>query len=178
MDFSIRIFLGKIAIITRSYKLDGQRITMNSNIRVFFASKKKFMKKLSDMIDLNVKNTFEANSNSQYIEIFSGNSSLRSFSKKFKRNLDSIFTKNNIHKELFNDIKHFIDNKDIYKKLNYPYNYCALLYGIPGSGKTSTILAIASELKRNIHYINIANMTTQNLMQEFNDDPKKQYICI
>lgn len=165
--FSIRIFLGKIVTVERSYKLDGQRITMNSNIRVYFASKKKFMKKLTNAIDANVTEVFRASSASQYVEVGMPDNGM--YSMKLKRRLDSIFTNGNVHKELFNSIKDFISNRETYKKLNYPYNYCALLHGVPGSGKTSTILAIASELGRNICYVNVANLNAQSLLKALND---------
>jgi chaperone BCS1 len=91
--------------------------------------------------------------------------------KKLKRSLSSIFTVGNVHLDLYHDIQKFIENKSTYNKLNYPYNYCALLYGVPGSGKSSTILAIASELNRNIVYINLATASTTTLLRQMNDDP-------
>lgn len=167
--FSVRVLLGKLVTVHRSYKLDGQRITMNSTIRVFFASKRAFMSKLINEINTRVAEAFAYNANSQYVDIYKNND-YGSSSKKLKRSLSSIFTKGNVHLELFDSIKSFISSKDVYKKLNYPYNYCALLHGVPGSGKTSTILAIASELKRNICYVNIASINAQQLMQVFNND--------
>lgn len=91
--------------------------------------------------------------------------------RKMKRSLDSIFTDGDIHKELYEDIKKFLDNKEIYKTLNYPYNYCALLYGVPGSGKSSTLLALATALNRKITYINLATASTVKLLRQLNDDP-------
>lgn len=151
--FSIRLIFGKICFVNRSYKLDGQRVTLNTSIRVFFARKEKFMKKLEDTINEKVLENIQSNSASSYVMVWNSETFA---GRKMKRSLDSIFTKDNVHRELYNSIKSFIDNKDIYKKLNYPYNYCGLLYGVPGSGKTSTILAIASELKRDVNYINLS----------------------
>jgi len=166
--FSIRLLFNKLCCVERSYKLDGQRITMNTSIRVYFASKKKFMKKLEDAINEKVIESLQSSAAGSYVNVINGDT----FSgRKMKRSLDSIFTEDNAHKELFNSIKSFIDNKDTYQKLNYPYNYCGLLYGVPGSGKTSTILAIASELKRDVHYISLAQASTQTLLKSFNDNP-------
>lgn len=168
--FSIRIILGKLCFVDRSYKLDGQRITMTTSIRVFFAHKKKFMKMLEDTVNTITSKAILANGSSSYVNVFSDQGS---FSKKLKRSLDSIFTKDNAHYMLYNSIKSFIDNRDIYKKLNYPYNYCGLLYGVPGSGKTSTILAIASELKRDIQYVNLSTTNTSQLLRSLNDNPSR-----
>ena len=166
--FSIRLIFGKICFVERSYKLDGQRITMNTNVRVFFARKKNFMKKLEDTINAKVIENLQSNEVSSYIMVWNSDTFA---GRKMKRSLDSIFTENDAHKELYNSIRSFIDNRAIYKKLNYPYNYCGLLYGVPGSGKTSTILAIASELKRNVHYINLSQTNSIQLLKAFNDNP-------
>lgn len=167
--FSIRVIFGKLCTVDRSYKLDGQRITMNTSIRVFFARKKKFIQMLEDKINLEVADVLKSTGMGDYVQVLNN----ATFSGlKMKRKLSSIFTKDNSHIKLFNSIKQFIENKETYKKLNYPYNYCALLYGVPGSGKTSTILAIASELKRNVYYINLSQMTTSELFRAFNDDPR------
>lgn len=165
--FSVRLIFGKICFVDRSYKLDGQRITMNTSIRVFFARKKKFMKKLEDTINEKVLENIQSNSASSYVMVWNSETFA---GRKMKRSLDSIFIKDNVHRELYNSIKSFIDNKDIYKKLNYPYNYCGLLYGVPGSGKTSTILAIASELKRDVNYINLSQTNSIQLLKAFNDN--------
>lgn len=166
--FSVRLIFGKICFVDRSYNLDGQRITMNTSIRVFFASKKKFMEKLEDTINKKTLENIQSTSASSYVMVWNSDTFA---GRKMKRSLDSIFTKDNVHKELYNSIKSFIDNKDIYKKLNYPYNYCGLLYGTPGSGKTSTILAIASELKRVVNYINLSQINAIQLLKAFNDNP-------
>ena len=166
--FSIRMMFGKICFVNRSYKLDGQRITMNTDIRVFFASKKKFMKKLEDAINAKIIESIKASATNEYVMVFNGDMFV---GHKMKRNLDSIFTENDIHKDLYRSIVDFINNKETYKRLNYPYNYCGLLYGVPGSGKTSTILAIASELKRDIRYINLSQSNAQHLLKAFNENP-------
>ena len=164
--FSIRLVFRKLCIVHRSYKLDGQRITMNTTVQVFFASKKKFMQKLEDAINAKVNDILSANGTNDYVSVYSD----MTCGWKMKRSLSSIFTKDNGHIELFNSVKDFISNRDVYKKLNYPYNYCGLLYGVPGSGKTSTILAIASELKRNIYYMNMSQASTSQILKALNDN--------
>lgn len=93
--------------------------------------------------------------------------------KKLKRKLNSIFTDGDVQIELYNDIKKFLDNRELYKKLNYPYNYCALLHGVPGSGKSSTLLALATELNRNITYINLASASAIKLLRQLNESPNE-----
>lgn len=145
------------------------KIVVNTTIKVFFAKKKQFMEKLEDFIRKYQLKLFDQMRKNDciYIDVndmFSG--------EKYKRSLSSIFTDGDVHIELYKDIKKFLDNQDIYKKLNYPYNYCALLHGVPGSGKSSTLLAIATELGKNIVYINLATTTAQRLLKSLNTSPR------
>ena len=57
---------------------------------------------------------------------------------------------------------------DKYRKLAYPYSYSALLYGKPGCGKSSTILAVASALNKDIIYVNLAKITLEKLIGRLN----------
>ena len=168
--FSIKILFGKLCFVNRSYKQDGMKIIVNTTIKVFFAKKKPFMAKLEDFIRKYQLKLFDQMRKNDYVYI----DNYETFSSaKYKRNLSSIFTDGDVHIELYKDIKKFLDNKDIYRKLNYPYNYCALLHGVPGSGKSSTLLAIATELKRNIVYINLATTTAQRLLKNLNNSPQE-----
>ena len=158
--FSIRWFLGKLCVVSRHIKNDAQKIIVTTDIRVFFANKKKFMNKLTSAIEEKKRQLME----DQKTKDFTYVNTIDSTSKKYNRNLNSIFTNNNEHIELFNDIKNFIENKDIYSNLNYPWKYSALIYGNPGCGKSSTILAIASELKRDIEYVNMTSVSSGRLV--------------
>ena len=57
-------------------------------------------------------------------------------------------------------INFFLNNKDWYDKKGIPYQLGILLSGVPGSGKTSCIRAIANLTKRHIINVNFANITT------------------
>lgn len=160
--FSIRRFLGKFVVVNRGFQSNSQKTIVNTSIRVFFASKKKFMKKLESAIADEVA-AMMTRQNRDSICVYYGNRSYNPFIKN-KRDLNSIFTNNDEHVALYEDIKKFIANKDVYLKMNYPYKYSAILYGVPGAGKSSTILAIASALNRDIHYINLKNQDAASLM--------------
>lgn len=174
--FSIKLLLGKLCFINRSYRQDGMKIIVDTTVQVFFARKKTFMKKLEDYIRREQLKIYEQTVNGEHLCVYSTDSSF-SYGKKFKRSLESIFTDGDVHIDLYNDIKKFLDNKDVYRKLNYPYNYCALLYGVPGSGKTSTILALASMLHYNIRYVNLATITPIRLMSALNESIDHE-ICV
>jgi SpoVK/Ycf46/Vps4 family AAA+-type ATPase len=91
------------------------------------------------------------------------------------RNQNSLFLKENEKDKLIDYITSFYskETKDEYIKFNMPYKCNILLYGIPGSGKTSTILTIASHIKTNIGVIPISKeITDAKLVHAFNNVKK------
>ena len=162
--FSIRIMFGKIVFCTRVIE-KNQKITVTTHLRVFFASKEKFMEKMRNHIADMVIEEATREIKSDYLTIYTG--SCRN-SQKLKRGMDTIFTNNNEHTQLLDSIKAFIANKHKYKSLAYPYKFSALLYGKPGCGKSSCILAIASALGKNIMYINLAKTSIERMMDKIN----------
>ena len=165
--FSIRIMYGKIVFCYRSQKAEGQKLMINTDLQVFFARKTKFIEKLTADIERKRKDNEKDLILRNTINVSCGNANISSALKN-KRKLDSIFTNNDEHMQLYDDIMKFINNKETYAKMNYPYKYAALLAGKPGTGKSSTILAIASALNRDVDYINLATTSVNNLMDHLN----------
>lgn len=66
-------------------------------------------------------------------------------SKLPKRDFNTLFLDNN-QKEIFDTIKKFLKEEEEYIKYGQPYKLNFLLHGPPGTGKTSIIYSIASEL--------------------------------
>lgn len=165
--FSIRIMYGKIVFCYRSQKAEGQKLMINTDLQVFFARKTKFIEKLTADIERKRKDNEKDLILRNTINVSCGNANISSALKN-KRKLDSIFTNNDEHMQLYDDIMKFINNKETYAKMNYPYKYAALLAGKPGTGKSSTILAIASALNRDVDYINLATTSVSNLMDHLN----------
>ena len=85
---------------------------------------------------------------------------------------------------MLSDVKAFLESREIYERNSSPYKFVGLLSGTPGSGKTSTIHAIASELGMGIRFINtdkeefetIARLMTRN--DDFSESGKKDIIVI
>ena len=67
-----------------------------------------------------------------------------------KKSLNTIFLPNDELQSIINRIDVFIENKERYATLGVPHNILFLFHGIPGSGKTSLIHAVASHFNLNI----------------------------
>ena len=163
---SIRILYGKLIVVDRSIDRN-QKITCTTTIRVYFGSRKNFMARLNKDIEDRVIRLRKEQEKRNSVKILTNECNYSG--EKPKRGMDSIFTKGDVHYRLLDSIKTFIGNKPLYERLAYPHTYSALLYGKPGCGKTSTILAIASELNRNIEYVNLSKITTSGLLNRINN---------
>jgi len=103
-------------------------------------------------------------------------------STKAPRSMDSIILPVDVKELLMKDIDEFIakDTYNWYKAHGVPYKRSFLLYGPPGSGKSSIIQAIAGKYKRNICFV-------QPMKEKFTDEtfstciqvaPKKALIVL
>lgn len=173
--FSIRWILGKLCIVNIGLSNNSQKILLTTHIRVFFANKDKFLNKLEKMVDERTCDYYSNDDDTRpFINVY--NTSTGTWSTKSKRYIESIFTDNDGHMKLLDNIRDFIGNGDVYKKMNYPYKYSALMHGKPGCGKTSTILAIASELDRDIVYINPSKTSLDKILANMSSPSKQIYV--
>lgn len=75
------------------------------------------------------------------------------------RSFDNLIGNNT--QKIYSKIKFFQENENWYKSKGIPYHFGMLLSGIPGSGKTSAIKAIANYTKRHIINIHLKNIKTK-----------------
>lgn len=76
------------------------------------------------------------------------------------------------------ELGNFIDNRDVYKRLGLPYKLSVIMHGLPGSGKTSLIRAIAKEYGFNIGAINMNDITDAYLVTALSDVPPRTIILM
>jgi SpoVK/Ycf46/Vps4 family AAA+-type ATPase len=95
------------------------------------------------------------------------------------KGLDSVALDESHEKLLKKELDLFVNDKDFYERVGMPYRRGILLYGKPGTGKTSLINAISSHLSRNIYFLNLKNISDDNeLSAAFSDVPENQIIVL
>jgi len=79
------------------------------------------------------------------------------------RSLQSVIMADRIAERLLADIREFQGEASWYAELGIPYRRGYLLYGPPGNGKTSLVMAIASELGMSVYVLNLANPSLDDI---------------
>jgi mitochondrial chaperone BCS1 len=79
------------------------------------------------------------------------------------RPLGSVILPQGAREQLVNDMLRFLGDRDWYERRGVPYRRGYLFFGPPGNGKTSSIAAIAGELKLNLYSLNLRDVNDAQL---------------
>ncbi|EPQ56275.1 P-loop containing nucleoside triphosphate hydrolase protein [Gloeophyllum trabeum ATCC 11539] len=102
-----------------------------------------------------------------------GDNEWRSVGKRPKRPLRSIVLAPGVKEDVLADAREFLASKEWYNDRGIPFRRGYLLYGAPGSGKTSLIQSLAGELGLNVYIITLsrAGMDDATLCQLISNLP-------
>ncbi|KAG0077108.1 hypothetical protein BGZ90_007710 [Linnemannia elongata] len=97
-----------------------------------------------------------------------------------KRPLDTIVMDPKLKSYIVDDAKEFFASESWYAERGLPFRRGLLLYGSPGTGKTSFIHALAGELGLNIYVVNLSskNLTDDTLSELVADTPSRCLLLI
>lgn len=105
-------------------------------------------------------------------------------SKSPKRSIDTLYLKKGEKEKIIKNVETFFskDTRDIYLKYGIPYKSVYMIYGPPGSGKTSTIKSVASLVDCDLFILPIVkDMLDNDLVSAFsyiNDQGSKEKIIV
>jgi len=101
-----------------------------------------------------------------------------------KRPIETLYLKEGEKEKLLVMVEDFFkdETRDLYLSFGMPYKHIVMLYGVPGSGKTSTITALASHFDCDIYTIPITKeLTDYGLIDAFsyiNDKEDRERIIV
>lgn len=82
-----------------------------------------------------------------------------------KKPIQTLYLPKGVQTTLIRQLSKFRDETDLYERLGIPHKFGLLLHGPPGTGKSTTIKAIASFLGRDIFYINLRGVKTNKSLK-------------
>jgi chaperone BCS1 len=124
----------------------------NYSLRIFGRSQAILRGLLDEVISRAV--AFQAKKISAFVGVYSSWRRLRTFAP---RKMDSVILPAGVAESILQRLKDFIAERAWYQEMGIPYHMGMLFHGIPGSGKTSIIGALAGELRMNLYILSLAN---------------------
>lgn len=112
------------------------------------------------------------------ISIFNYKDDWEQISSVTKRPLSSVILRKDIKDELVGNLEYFYTNREWYVSRGLAYKQTYILHGLPGTGKSSTIKALASHFKKNICIIDITTMSNMAFEKAMASVPRGSIVLI
>lgn len=97
--------------------------------------------------------------------------SWRDFGTLPGRTIQSVSLVDGMEQDLLNDARRFLEEEDVYDRAGRPYKRVYCLHGPPGTGKTSTVIAIATELGKDLAIFNVDSLRDDTFIELMSDLP-------
>ena len=120
----------------------------------------------------------------EYLTVYSTNVNINGYSwrilcSRIHRKLETIYIESKYKDQLVNELKRFYESSQLYDKYGVTWKRVHLFHGPPGSGKTSTVLALASIFKKNIAKMTITpTMNSIQLETLFQSLPDNTFLLL
>ncbi|KAF7309874.1 Mitochondrial chaperone BCS1 [Mycena indigotica] len=125
------------------------------------------------------KEYMAASEHSISIFVSDSNNSWRNVASRPKRNLSSIILDPGVAELLVDDARDFLESKPWYAARGIPFRRGYLLYGAPGSGKTSIISSIAGELALDVYIVSLSRVgLDDSALSELISNLPEKCICL
>lgn len=97
---------------------------------------------------------------------------------KKKRNIRSVILRHDIKDPIIAEIEEFYQSKAWYDDRGLIYKRTYIFHGIPGTGKSSLIYALASYFDRPVYMVNLNVMTEDTLQSAMDNIPPGAFVAI
>ena len=162
----VLIYKGKLDNKSMSYK-------MPETLSLFF-----FGVNAHTFVDSSLRALCDGDDNLIRVKLWSGDN-WNVTETRFKRDINTIIMNNVLRNFLINDVESFLASKEQYIKRGLLYKRGYLFSGCPGTGKSSTVLALASMFNMQIYAINLSALESDTqLIMGFNEVPKHSIILL
>lgn len=92
--------------------------------------------------------------------------------------LDSIALDIDVRKFFEREFEKFRDGADVCKRLGIPHKLAMILHGLPGSGKTSLIRALAAEYRLNVCSLDLSSTSDKELIKAIGTIPRNTLLLL
>ncbi|KAJ7168046.1 hypothetical protein C8R46DRAFT_1034609 [Mycena filopes] len=135
---------------------------------------------LADLIDCAHKRYLEAGVSKVTVHLTDNRGEWAKTITKSRRALSTLILPLDIKEMLLADARKFLESETWYNQAGIPHRRGYLLYGEPGTGKSSTIHALAGELGLEIYFISLASpgIDDYSLAKLISDTPSRCILLI
>ena len=94
------------------------------------------------------------------------------------RGMETVVADQAVKTRLVNAIRLFEDRQDWYQNCGIPYRLGIALHGVPGTGKTSMVMALCHLFNKKLHIISLAGMTDKALQDALAELDNRSVVLI